>query len=135
MKYLRDHPSVQALENFERIGVETPENEGIHDQLFDEAIEASFGVSYDAIPSWFFEEEEPWENAVHLLSWGRERGYDLSDEYGALLLNAEHFAYVIEAIERDVVTASEDLLRQHADKAWASRLENEATDFLRRPKR
>ncbi len=135
MKYLRNYQAVQTLERFVRVGVETPENEGRFETLFEEAIEACFGIRYNTIPDWFFEEEEEWDNTVDLLRWGRERGYDLSDEFGALLQNAEQFAYVIEAIERRVVTVSDELVQHHADKAWASGLERDAATFRRQNRR
>ncbi|MGY6628331.1 MAG: hypothetical protein ACXIVL_07415 [Oceanicaulis sp.] len=121
--------AVQRLERFRLIGRETSENEGEELRLIDQACEEIFGAHYTALPDWFFEELEPWENAIDQKAWARQRGFEITNEFAQLLSCADEMGHMIEAIERGILKRDDSLIAKHQDKAWESRLLADAARF------
>lgn len=132
MLILRTLDEVQRYERFCLIGTETPENEGESFRLLNEVCEAVFGVTYNSLPDWFFEEPEPWINSIDHRAWTAKRGYDVTDEDGRLLNCAEVVGYVIEAIERGIVAQNKALIAKYRGQAWELALEEAARRFRSR---
>lgn len=132
MIYLCKLPEVEELERFRLIGIETPETEGKDEHLLNIACEAIFGARYSAIPDWFYEESEPWNGPIEQRAWAAKRGYDLTDDFGQLLRCANEMSYMIEALERRLISPNENLIAQRRERAWASALEAEARQFSMR---
>lgn len=132
MLVLREIEQVKQLERFRLIGRETPENEGEELRLLNQACELAFGAPYEALPEWFFQEDEPWGDPIEQRSWAAKRGYDLNDEFGQLLSCADEMGYMIEAIERGIITPDQSVIAHHKQQAWAKALEEEARRFAKR---
>jgi len=132
MLILREIEQVQRLERFRLLGKETPENEGEDTRLLNQACESVFGAPFEALPECFFEENEPWGNSIEQLSWAATRGYNLKADFCQLLSCADEMGYMIEAIERGIITSDQKLVALHKEQAWAQALEAEARRFIKR---
>lgn len=105
------------------------------DKLIDQICDELFGASLDDLPSWFYEETEQWDNTIELAAWGRARGYELTNEFGQILGCAEAIAYMLEAVERGIVTKNQGRIDKHKDDAWAHALASEAETFQKQRRR
>lgn len=135
MKRLREYQTVQRLENASALRTFMNWDYDQEETPLDSACLEVFGVRYNDIPGSFFDENEPWDNMLHMVNWARQHGYDLTDQNGHFLQNAEEFAYVIEALERGLVRPDPKAQAKYASKAWEKRLAEDAKKFTNAKRR
>lgn len=130
---LYDIPAVKRCEDFEQLAEFVHEDDERHGRLYREACAAAFGVDPWSLPE-EIESDDDWGNILTLGRWMKERGYDVCDHNGALLPNAEYYAFVVLAIEKGVAKVDEDKKAAARSEDWAAALQKSASDFTKRRK-